>query len=409
MKRGIHSSVLVSVVASGHAAFPQPASTPRTEDALSGAAQQIDEIQASQGINSPDLIDPLMSAGLIFREQGDVALAVATFERARHVVRVNYGLSSFKEAPMVRQLVQIEEARGNAAGAWELEQDLLGMIRRNPGPAAAPMLREIADKRVDVLERYAAGGFPPQIELGCYYAGPPHRDAAIESAPRSCRSGTSSSVKQGLYEEARLYYGGTIDMIQRAEGASAEEIPELYLAWVRAMYAARNDFTEYEGRGTLRIIHSRLAKYSKPLPLQANALVNIADWDLLFAGGRKQQEAAFQAYEALYERLRQEGLEQSLIDEMFSPDVPVVLPAFSPSRLVSSETPDALRYIDVAFEITKYGEGKSIEILDTSTNTTKDARLQIRDLINWSRFRPRMANGVFEDPARVVVRYYVND
>jgi len=68
-----------------------------------------------------------------------------------------------------------------------------------------------------------------------------------------------------------------------------------------------------------------------------------------------------------------------------------------------------LRYIDVAFEITKYGEGKSIEILDTSTNTTKDARLQIRDLINWSRFRPRMANGAFEDPSRVVVRYYVND
>jgi len=165
MKRGIYSSVLISVAASAHAAFPQPASTPLTEDALSGAAQQIDEIQASQGINSRDLIDPLMSAGLIFREQGDVALAVATFERARHVVRVNYGLSSFKEAPMVRQLVQIEEARGNAAAAWELEQELLGMIRRNPGPAAAPMLREIADKRVDVLERYAAGGFPPQIEL----------------------------------------------------------------------------------------------------------------------------------------------------------------------------------------------------------------------------------------------------
>ena len=410
MKRRIYSSVLVSVVASAHAAFPQPASTPLTEDALSGAAQQIDDIQASQGINSPDLIDPLMSAGLIFREQGDVALAVATFERARHVVRVNYGLSSFKEAPMVRQLVQIEEARGNAAAAWELEQELLGMIRRNPGPAAAPMLREIADKRVDVLERYAAGGFPPQIELGCYYAGPPRRDAAIESAPRSCRSGTSSSVKQGLYEEARLYYGGTIDMIQRAQGASAEEIPELYLAWVRAMYAARNDFnTEYEGRGTLRIIHSKLVRYSKPLPLQANALVNIADWDLLFARGRKGQEAAFQAYEALYERLRQEGLEQSLIDEMFSPDVPVVLPAFSPSRLVSGEMPDSSGYIDVAFEITKHGEGKAIEILDTTTNSASEARIRLRDLIKRSRFRPRMANGAFEDPSRVVVRYYVND
>ena len=88
--------------------------------------------------------------------------------------------------------------------------------------------------------------------------------------------------------------------------------------------------------------------------------------------------------------------------------VPVVLPTFSPSRLVSSETPGSLGYIEVAFEITKYGEAKSIEILDTSTNTTEAARLRIRDLISWNRFRPRMANGVFEDPSRVVVRYYVN-
>ena len=159
----------------------------------------------------------------------------------------------------------------------------------------------------------------------------------------------------------------------------------------------------------LRAVYERHVKYAAPLPVQMNALLQMADWDLLFASGRKKNAAAFQAYEALYDRLEREGLEQSLIDEMFSPDVPVVLPAFSPSRLVSNEIPDSSGYIDVAFEITKYGEGKSIEILDTSANTTEDARLRLRDLIKWSRFRPRVANGAFEDPSRVVVRYYLND
>jgi hypothetical protein len=409
MKRRIY--LLVSVVAASHAAFPQPASTPPTEDALSGAAQQIDEIQASEGINSPDLIDPLMSAGLIFREQGDIDLAVATFERARHLVRVNYGLSSFKEAPMVRQLVQIEEARGNAAAAWELEQELLGMIYRRPGPrpGAASMLREIADKRADLLERYSAGEFPPQMELGCYYSEP---DAPDGSRPgnKSCRSGSSFRAKLSLLNEAESYYYDVMDMVRFSEGRSSDQLPELDMAVLRARYAARNDYqTEGQGRVALFMIHERHVKYSAPLPVQMNALLQMADWDLLYASGRQKNEAAFQAYEALYEQLRQQGLEQSFIDEIFSPSVPVMLPAFSPNPLVSGEVRGSSGYIDVTFEITKYGEGKAIEILDSTTNSASEARIRLRDLIKRSRFRPRMANGVFADPARVVVRYYVND
>src|SRR6185436_5969421 len=214
--------------------------------------------------------------------------------------------------------------------------------------------------RVDVLERYSAGkDLPPQIELGCYYSGPPRSNAAIEPEPRSCRSGTSRSVKQALYEEATGYYYDVMDMIRFSEGPSSDELPELYMAVLRASYAARNDLTAYQGNGLLRRVYAHQVRYSAPLPVQMNALLQMADWDLLFAGGRKEIEAAFRAYEALYMRLRQEGLEQSFIDEIFSPSEPVVLPAFSPNRLISSETPRSSGYIDVAFEITKYGDSKS--------------------------------------------------
>jgi tetratricopeptide (TPR) repeat protein len=398
-----------AMLAVTRAAAPQTALA--TEDAAIGVAEQIETIQAAHGINSAELVAPLTNLGLIFREQGDVDLAIAAFERARHLVRVNHGFSSFKEAPLLRQLVQIEEARGNASVAWNLEQELLGLIRRNPGPAAAPMLREIADKRVDVLERYVGGELPPQIELGCYYSGPARRDpGAIEAVHRSCRSGSSWAVKQALYEEARVYYVDTIEMIQRSEGAAADDVPELYRSWVRAMYAARNDYgTEHEGAGTLRVIHSKLVEYSKPLPAQMSALVDIADWGLLFAGGRKENEAALQAYERLYDQFRQEGIEQPFIDGIFSPSLPVVLPAFSPNPLVATQTPGSRGFVDVAFEITKYGQGESIEFLDTSTNATEDTRTRVGDLIKRIRFRPRVAGGVFENPSRVVVRYYVND
>ena len=375
------------------------------EDVFAGVAEQIERIQSSQGSNSSELIGPLTNLGLILREQEDRDLAKATFERARHLVRVNYGLSSFEEAPILRQLIQIEEGKGNAAAAWDLEQKLLGLIHRYPGPRAAPMLKEIADKRADVLRRYSAGEFPPQIMLGCYYAARHRGDG--ESCPRS---GSSSGVKVALLDEARAYYMDTITMVVQSEGRNADELPELYLALVRALYAHPNEaITGYEGVAILRELHSLAVRNAEPLAVQMNALLHIADWELRFAGGRKENETAFQFYDALYERFEQADMEQGWMDEVFSPSLPVVLPAFVPNPLASIETPDSAGYIDVAFEITKYGEGKSVEILDTSTNTTDAARLHLRDVIKWRRFRPRVADGAFEDASRVVVRYYLND
>jgi hypothetical protein len=378
---------------------------PLREGAVTDVDEQIAAIQSSQGINSRELIAPLTQLGLILREQEDLNLALAAFERARHVVRVNYGLTSFEEAPLLRQLVQVEEGRGNDAVAWDLEQDLLGLIYRHPGPRAAPMLKEIADKRADVLRRYSAGEMPPQIMLGCYYAA---RNLGKDAGCPS--SGSGGRVKIALLDEARSYYMDTIAMVVQSEGQDADELPELYLALVRALYASPNEtVTEYEGLGILRELHSLAVRTAEPLAVQMNALVDIADWRLRFAAGRKETEEAFEFYDMLYKRFAEVGMEPAWIDEVFSPSLPVVLPGFVPNPLVSPETSNSAGHIDVAFEITKYGEGKSIEFLDTSTNTTDAARMRLRDLINWSRFRPRMADGAFEDVSRVVVRYYVNE
>jgi tetratricopeptide (TPR) repeat protein len=378
---------------------------PQAAGVLTSVDEQIVAIQSSQGINSPELIAPLTQLGLILREQEDLTLALAAFERARHVVRVNYGLTSFEEAPLLRQLAQVEERRGNDAAAWDLDQDLLGLIYRHPGPRAAPMLKEIADKRADVLRRYSAGEMPPQIMLGCYYA-PRHlgNDAGCPS------SGSGGRVKIALLDEARSYYMDTIAMVHQSEGRDADELPELYLALVRALYASPNEaITGHEGLSILRELHSLSVRTAEPLAVQMNALVDIADWRLRFAGGRKEHEEALEFYDMLNKRFWEVGMEPAWVDHVFSPSMPVVLPAFVPNPLVSPETSGSAGHIDVAFEITKYGDAKSIEFLDTSTNTTDVARMRLRDLINWSRFRPRVADGAFEDASRVVVRYYVNE
>ena len=156
----LHLVATAAALTAMHVLAQQPAPT---EELFLDVAEQIEAIESSQGLTAAELIRPL---------------------------RVNYGFSSFNEAPLLRQLVQVTEVIGDAATAWNLEQELIALLRRTSGPGAAQMLREVADKRVDILERYSAGELPPQIVLGCYCA-----------EPDNLESGRRPRVANGVFED----------------------------------------------------------------------------------------------------------------------------------------------------------------------------------------------------------------
>jgi hypothetical protein len=80
-----------------------------------------------------------------------------------------------------------------------------------------------------------------------------------------------------------------------------------------------------------------------------------------------------------------------------------------PNRLVSEGTQDSTGYIDVVFDVTKYGASERIEILNATTNVTDAAKGRLVRLISRSRFRPRVTDGQFADTSPIVVRYYLNE
>jgi hypothetical protein len=68
-------------------------------------------------------------------------------------VRFNYGLKSLHQAPLIEQLIRNEEARGNDAVAWDLEQELLGLARRNPDDLrTVPIFHEIAQRGLSAAQ-----------------------------------------------------------------------------------------------------------------------------------------------------------------------------------------------------------------------------------------------------------------
>jgi hypothetical protein len=157
------------------------------------------------------------------------------------------------------------------------------------------------------------------------------------------------------------------------------------------------------GRKSLERLLAYENASSAPLHEKIDALVRIADWDLLYSYNSN----ALEDYERAYEMLEQAGAQAS-IDELFSPKTPVVLPAFMSNPLVSDQTQTSSAYIDVAFEVSRYGESRKIRILDNTTDATDADKARLVDLIQRSRFRPRGTNGEFARASPVVLRYYLN-
>jgi hypothetical protein len=104
--------------------------------------------------------------------------------------------------------------------------------------------------------------------------------------------------------------------------------------------------------------------------------------------------------------LEQGGAPGSSIEQIFAPPTPVVLPAFQPNPLERDETRAATGYIDVAFEITKYGRSRAVEVLDAA-NASHGQQQDLIAMIRTNRYRPRLTDGAFADVTPVRMRYYL--
>lgn len=363
---------------------------------LEQIAAQLRAEQQQNGLHSAALIGPLRALGLLHEENGDHGLATATIDRARQVLRVNYGLHALDEAPLIQQQIRNERARGDFAEAWRLEQQLLALLERHPGDLRTVRLHhEIGDRRMRLLRRYVAGEFPPEIVLGCYYN--PKRENF-----RSCHAGSRSVVIRAILAEAERSYRAAIRALTQHERYSSDELRELEMKVVRNNYTHRGNYRA--GKQSLRRLVAYDTRDSAPLSAQIDSLVQLADWDILFSNFG----TALDRYQAAYEQIA-DGADEASIEEIFAPRIPIALPAFLPNPLASEETPATTGHIDVAFEITKFGKSRNIEILETTANAPTAAGDALVDTIKRRRFRPIATDGAVADSPRLVVRYYLND
>ena len=361
-----------------------------TEPLLASIADE----EARNGPYSAKLTELLTSLGLAYQENGEDVLAVTVLDRALYVKRVNEGLFSIDQAALLERLIASEIAIGQAATAEELRGRLLEIARRNlSDPRSASIFREAAEREVDRYETYLREGLPPTFTIGDPLA--PQRSAAA-----------------GVWRARRLY-NEAIWALTINPGENQAELAELEEGLARTYYLeASNRNRWYQGvddplYGLGLVSYQRRVGYTGAASPgeaveYARALVELADWSLLFS----RNGTAVKRYAEAYSLLVGQRVPESSIEQFFPADAPVFLPAFAPSPLdgmvVVAGSSD---YVDVDFEIGKYGQPRKVTIVAVAGRDAQAISKQLVAAIGSRRFRPSPVS----DGAQYRLRYSLAD
>jgi hypothetical protein len=133
----------------------------------------------------------------------------------------------------------------------------------------------------------------------------------------------------------------------------------------------------------------------------AKALVELADWDLLFS----HNGVAVDIYEEAYALLSKENVPEPEIRVLFPLESAVRLPTFEQSPLAPPESSArGVGHVDLEFEVSKYGVAGKIDVVEMSSASLRGVRRDAARTIASSRFRPRPPS---DGDAPFRLRYYV--
>lgn len=395
--RAAHDSAAVSSAES----TAREADEARIRTAIEAELESIGREEAQNGPNSSALIERLTTLGRLYQDLDEHDRAIGTFERALDISRIHNGLYAIEHNEIIERLIASWTAVGELSVAGLLDQDLVELVRRNPSESSgAAILTRVADRQMSDVERYleleGEGGW---VDFSTQPLGgmPTLRRLALRSLRRA----------RALYGWAQNVAIANSNDIDEYVGLQDKIIETYY-------YELENDALRPShasgpppglGGSGKRVLEIQLENvYSYPgTPVAiAEAMIELADWTLLFALNGQ----ALRKYEAVHDFLSTADVTAEELEQLLSPEVPAVLPAFGADVDVVDPTVGYLGYVDVAIETTRYGRAKKVDILATSAAASSDVLKELKHVLARSRFRPRFDDGELVRNDYFALRYY---
>ncbi|MGI9294674.1 MAG: tetratricopeptide repeat protein, partial [Pseudomonadales bacterium] len=371
-------------------------------------AAQLERLEGEAGPYASQLTQPLMDLGLAYRSNGQAQEAIAFYKRAQHVLRINEGLDTPLQIPLLTLMIDGHLALGNYKEADRKQSVLYNLtlrIYQEQNPLRHIAAEQFADwQRSAYLAELGEKKFNRLLGIHNLYTN-------LTAAHASRTGKTDPSLVPLLYKQMQAEY-----LISRYDGEKKDEVqinsPQLggpgaervrSEAKMQFLMLRRNNFRN--GKKVLtRILDIYENNPDTPASDIADEKIALVDWHIWFG----KPVIARHRYEEAFELLAASDDGATLIDESFGK--PLELPTssvFQPGRIaprVKHKGEMLMR-----FSVTNYGEVRKIRtiVADPAMKET-DAGRRTYKMLKSVRFRPRMEAGKVVSTDGLERKYYVS-
>jgi len=363
--------------------------------------QVLEQLEYNGGAWSVELAEELEALGSLLYEQGAFEESIEVLERAVHVNRVNYGLYSPQQIPLVERQIAGHIALDQWREADTLQQYAFYAQNRAFG-ATDPRMISVYQR----LARWNLVLFFRHVD-----ADPAPRLLQTYQLFRAAAGGVRAHFgpRDPLYTSLLHDMAGASDMLGRyaLPGSATPTAGNPELRTVRTDYAGGDFGTRATSRDSggeqalLRLIehHKRRQDPSGEAVLaRVEAMAVLGDWYQM----HNRRQAALRAYEDAYKALAEHENAAELLEKQFARIV--FLPTFSTfdeqKKQALGLSPDSgarQGYIDLSFNVSKYGRVSNLQVLAKEPAGVERVDVQVAGHLRAYTIRPRIKDGVTVD------------
>jgi len=398
----------------------------------------VGENEATEGPYSESLREDLFSTGLLYQQLGQHRDAIRLLERALNVSRINYGLENPDQVPLLEAEAQSYQAlleNSNADNMMEAAYNIEAQHYGIGSVELVPALLSLGNWNTNAfMERSSILVNIPRMNVQNFLRDPNNYIQPQNETMQTplfklyqARSNYLNAIKNLV--DARQYFNPGLLELERKLLTNyfltmhQENIlyePDFYLNRKKSKTTSRLNQNAIElmtsdSYDDGRVAHQRIQSYILHDPQRddarlALAMLEEADWDMLFQRKRNGIDKYQTAYKYFNETPE---LLTPPVQAILYPELPVVLPTYLPppnSReklgIASDAAVSYFGYIDVSFEINKYGSARKIKILRKEGEVTRNMEIRMNQYLKNVLFRPRF-DGLDAEKNPQLLRYYL--
>ena len=366
--------------------------------------QRIQDKAYEAGPYGAGLAETVEDAGRYFIGRGDYKTAIQQWRRAVHLIRVNEGLYSPQQLPLMERLRETYLALGDYESADEVESYLRFLSHKNFADDApehlTATLRWLDWQRQQWLRNPDVGQPRRLLEPWRVLSDVLRARDAEESTLAPLNLAEREALVQAQLSVLLLASATDFGLDRQADllmGSRMGDRPEqLTLEETQIRNLQESGYSR--GRGRLQRLLERQREAQDPAA-QARTLLALGDWHLWFDSPMR----AVDSYQACWELLTEtDDLERRA--QWFS--MPAELPSNGAFWAGPGTFPDYSNQavLRVRFDVTRQGRVRNLELIDVPEEESGRA-MSLSRLMRSMRFRPRLIEGeAVETPA--VLRSY---